>query len=131
MNCGDLAQDLRFAHGSVVLGHAVATRDPARIVFFNQAVDKEPAVACDQQDVAGNNLIAGLVLDAENIARPDRRQHAGAESVKAKRASRSQEVGGEIEFMTLANLGGHGGPDLGTLAIEAALKFGRADFAAG
>jgi len=75
-------------------------------------MDEEPVVSRDQHNVAWNDFFAGLVLDAENIARPDRRKHAGSECLEAYRAARPENFDRKIELMSIASLchEGHGRP---------------------
>jgi hypothetical protein len=110
MNCADFSQHLSLGNWSVVLGQGIAARDPLRVAPLDQTMNEEPAVTRDQHDIAWNGLFARLVLDADNIARPYRRQHAGSQSLQAYGAARSENFGRKIELMTLANLGrnGHG-----------------------
>jgi hypothetical protein len=105
MNGGNFAQHLTLGNWGVVLGQGIAARDPLRVVLLDQTMNEEPVVTRDQHDVAGNGLFASFVLDAQNIAGPDRRQHARSQSLQAYAATRLEDFGCEIEFVILANLG--------------------------
>ena len=76
-------------------------------------MDEETAVTGDEHDVAWNDFFAGFVLYAENIARPDRRKHAGSQCLEADCAARPENFDRKIKLMTLASLcrhDGHGQP---------------------
>jgi hypothetical protein len=133
MDRGNFAQHLRLCHGRIIPGKRVAASDPLGAVLRDQTMDEEPTVARDQHDVSGNEVLATLALDAENVARPDRRKHAGSQCLEADFAPRIENFGGKVEFMSFTSLcrDGHGWPKLRTLAIETALKFCGACLAAG
>ena|ERR1022692_3915646 len=105
MDCGDFAQHLSLGCWIIVLGHGIAARDAPRTVLLDQSMDEEPPITRDQHDVAWNDAFTRFALDAKKIARPDRWQHAGSESLKADRATRSENFGCEIEFVTVATVG--------------------------
>ena len=51
-----------------------------------------------------NSLVGRLVLDAENIAGPDRRKHTGSQCLQAYRAARAENFGRKLKLITLASL---------------------------
>jgi hypothetical protein len=130
MNQGNLPQHLHLRNRSVVLGQGIATRDPSRVALLDQTMDDEPPVPRDQHDVPRNDLLAGLVLYAENVAGPDRWKHAGSHCLQAYRATGVEHFGGKLPLMTLVCLCHNWHSlELRTLSIEAALKLGGTDFA--
>jgi hypothetical protein len=133
MDQRNFAQYLRLDNRRIVLGQRIASCNPLVVVLLDQAMNEEPGVARNQHDIARNHVFARRVLDAEKIAGPDRRKHAGSECLQADSAARAENFSRKLKLMILASLchNRHEQLKLRSLPIEAALKFGGAYLATG
>jgi len=104
MDRGNFAQHLSLSNWRIILGNRVTACDPLGAVLRDQTMDEEAAVARDQHDISGNDVLAALALYAENVTRPDRRKHAGSQCLEADRPPRLENFGGEVELMSFRNL---------------------------
>jgi len=104
MNQGNLAQHLSLGDGFVVLGKRVASCDPTRVVLLDETMQEEAARPHHQYNVAWNNLLGSFVFNANNIPRPDRRQHAGSPCLQAYYPSGGKNFGCKLKLMTLVSL---------------------------
>jgi len=102
----NLAQHLRLCHRFVILRKRIPSRDPSRLALLDQPMNKKPPLSRNQHDVSGNDLFRPT-LDAENIARPDRRKHAVSERLQAYAAARAENFHRKIELMIVASLAHH------------------------
>jgi hypothetical protein len=68
-------------------------------------MDKKPPVPRHQHNVSRNDLVPSPVLDAENIAGPDRRKHAVSQRQQAYAAAGAQNFRRKIELRIVASLG--------------------------
>lgn len=68
-------------------------------------MDEEPVLPRHQDDVAGCDLLLSCRLDAENVARPNRWQHAGAECAQTQAVARGENLDGELKLMTIHGRG--------------------------
>lgn len=73
----DHPQELRRTYRGIGHGDSVALGDKLRIGARNDAMHEEPAFACEENDVAENYVIDCATANPQDVARPDRRQHAG------------------------------------------------------
>ena len=60
---------------------------------------EEPALLRHQHDVAWNQRMGGSGLDTQNVARPDRRQHAGSLSLQAYGVACAENFRGKLKFV--------------------------------
>ena len=105
MDPGDSAQHVAGSDRVVVVRKRIATRDPAGIVLFDQAMDEEPVLPRHQNYVSGHNLLLSFRLDAENVTRPNRGEHAGAECSQPQGVAGGEKLGREFKPMTILGSG--------------------------
>ncbi len=133
MNQGNLAQHLNLGSRFIDLWKRVASCDPPCVTLLDQTMDEEPAPLRHQHDVAWNQRLGGSGLDAQNVPRPDRRQHAGSLSLQAYGVACAENFSRKLKSVILSKLhhDRHARVKLRILAIETALEFGGAHFSTG
>jgi hypothetical protein len=133
MNQINLAQNLNLGSRFIDLWKRVPSCDPPCVTLLDQTMHEEPALLRHQHDVAWNQRMGGSGLDTQNVARPDRRQHAGSLSLQAYGVACAENFRGKLKFVVLSRLhhDRHVRVKLRILTIETALKLGGAHFAAG
>jgi len=102
---GNSAQHVAGSDRVVVVRKRIATRDPAGIVLFDQTMDEEPVLPRHQNYVSGHNLLLSFGLDAENVTRPNRREHAGAECSQPQGVAGGEKLGREFKLMAILGSG--------------------------
>ena len=111
MNHGNTTQQLSGTNRWIILREGVAAGDPSDLALLlalsNHAMDKEAALSYDQRDVTDSDMFSRIALDDQEIARPDRRKHAGSQSLQPHAAPGPQNVRCKTALVAFASLRRH------------------------
>lgn len=74
-------------------------------MLFDQTMDEEPVLPRHQNYVSGHNLLLSFGLDAENVTRPNRGEHADAECSQPQGVAGGEKLGREFKLMAILGSG--------------------------
>jgi hypothetical protein len=84
----DFAQEFLGRNRRIGIGHGITSGEQmpfsAHLQLSQNPMNEKPSFPGKQHHVSCLNQIEGLPLDGEEIARPERRKHAVAESCEAQ-----------------------------------------------
>ena len=78
LHSADLPQELGRTYGGIECGKGVALRNQAVTDARNDAMREQPALPGEEDDITWFSLFDTALANKQDVARPDRRQHAGA-----------------------------------------------------
>ena len=101
---GHLAQQLGRAHGWIGLREAVPLSYETGAGSRNHTVCEQPAMAGEQDNVARDGIFDTAMPDMQDIARPNRRKHAGPGDTKAQCAKGTDGLRGQLDLRQISGI---------------------------